>query len=338
VIGTLLVISALLARLVAAPILTRLPSNLDLTLHYRGTATLLNAKALQTGDATRVLLKDVPATIDRHLTAVSSTAHTATVTDQTTLTAAGITSPQTHTYVLDRTTLRTVPAPGGTAVEPTAGCLAIAFPLHPKAGNSYTVYDTATQRCFPLTYVGHGSRGGRAAYEYEATMTGALSDKDLLQSLPPALPKQTLAAFVAQLPPGLRAQFAASLGVLPGIVPLAYRSATTLHVWADKETGLPLDETHQQQLVVGLNLGGQRVNVMPVLDVHAGFTPDSVKNTAATASSASTKLLLIQIVIPAALAGLGLVLLVLAILRRRPASAPQPAATVAADPVPAGTR
>jgi hypothetical protein len=106
--GAVLISAALLVRLVALPTLTRLPNNLDVTLHYTGTASLLNVHALQSGDSAHVFLKDVPTSIDRRLDAVSTTAHTAVVADTATLTVAGSTSSQHHAYALDRTTLRTV--------------------------------------------------------------------------------------------------------------------------------------------------------------------------------------------------------------------------------------
>ena len=323
--GAVLVSAELLVRLVAVPILTRLPGNLDVTLHYTGTASLLNAQALRSGDSAHLFLKDVPTTIDRRLQAGSTTAHTAVVTDAATLTVAANTSSQHYAYALDRTTLRTVRSGDSAAVEPTTGCLAVAFPLHPKADSSYTVYDSSTQQCFPVTYVDAASRGGRAAYDYTATFTGPIKDSQLLHTLPSALPKQTVTALAPQLPEAVRAELIGALATLPDPVPLSYTAQTTLHVFADRTTGLPLDETLHQQVLVGVEVAGQRADLMPVLDVSAAFTPDTVKTTAGLARSASTKLSLIGIVIPAVLGVLGVLALCLAVLRRRPlASIPTP--------------
>jgi len=323
VIGAALLCSALLVRLVALPVLSRLPGNLNVALRYTGTADVLNTRALQAGDTAHLFLKGVPSAIDRRLKAGSTTAHTAVVTDAMTLTVAGNTSSQHYTYALDRTTLRTVPDGAGTAVEPSTGCMAIAFPLHPKADNSYTVYDSSTQRCFPVTYVGAARKGGRAAYEYTASITGGIRDPQLLRTLPPALPKQTVAALAPQPPGPVRAQLIGALAALPDTVPLTYTARTTLDIYADRTTGLPLDETLHQQVLVGV--AGQRAKLMPVLDVRAAFTPDTVTTTADLARSASTKLSAIGVVIPAVLSVLGLLLLVLGVVRRRPpASNPAP--------------
>jgi len=336
VIGAALIISALLTELVAVPILTRLPGSLDVTLHYAGTSSRLNAQAVQSGDSAHLFLQDVPTAIDRHIKAVSTTAHTAVVTDDTNLSVAGTTSSESHTYALDRKSLRTVTAPSGAAAESSTGCLAVAFPLKPKANNSYTVYDAATQQCFPVTYVGKDSRGGRSVYAYTATMTGAIKEQSLLRTLPPALPKQTLAALAPQLPEPVRAKMVASLAQLPDPVPLAYAAQTTLNVWADRKTGLPIDETLHQQVTVGVDVAGQRVDVMPVLDVSAAVTPDSINSTAKLADTASSKLLHLDIV-TAVLAALGVLLIVIAVVRRRPATASQPQDIPPPARVPTGT-
>jgi len=336
VIGAALIISALLTELVAVPILTRLPGSLDVTLHYAGTSSRLNAQAVQSGDSAHLFLQDAPTAIDRHIKAVSTTAHTAVVTDDTNLSVAGTTSSESHTYALDRKSLRAVPAPSGAAAESSTGCLAVAFPLKPKANNSYTVYDASTQQCFPVTYVGKDSRGDRTVYAYTATMTGAIKEQSLLRTLPPALPKQTLAALAPQLPEPVRAKMVASLTQLPDPVPLAYAAQTTLNVWADRETGLPIDETLHQQVTVGVVVAGQRVDVMPVLDISAAVTPDSINSTAKLADTASSKLLHLEIV-TAVLAALGVLLLVIAAVRRRPATASQPQDNPPPARVPTGT-
>jgi hypothetical protein len=230
-------------------------------------------------------VRRVPSTIDRRLKAGSTTAHTAVVTDAATLTVAGTTSSQHYTYALDRTTLRTVPASGGTAVEPSTGCLAIAFPLHPEADNSYAVYDSSTPHCFPVTFVGSARKGGRAADEYTTSITGGIKDPQLLHTLPAALPKQTVAALAPQLAGPVRAQLIAALAALPDTVPLTYTARTTLRIFADRTTGLPLDETLHQQVLV--EVAGQRAELMPVLDVSAAFTPHTVTTTADLARSAT---------------------------------------------------
>jgi hypothetical protein len=56
---------------------------------------------------------------------------------------------------------------------------------------------------------------------------------------------------------------------------------------ADRKTGLPIDETLYQQVTVGVAVAGQRVDVMPVLDVSAAVTPDSINSTAKLADTAN---------------------------------------------------
>jgi len=104
----------------------------------------------------------------------------------------------------------------------------------------------------------------------------------------------------------------------------------------DRETGLPIDETLHQQVTVGVVVAGQRVDVMPVLDISAAVTPDSINSTAKLADTASSKLLHLEIV-TAVLAALGVLLLVIAAVRRRPATASQPQDNPPPARVPTGT-
>jgi hypothetical protein len=75
---------------------------------------------------------------------------------------------------------------------------------------------------------------------------------------------------------------------------------------------------------------------MPVLDVGAAVTPDSITSTAKLANTASSKLLLLDIV-TAVLAALGVLLIVIAVVRRRPATASQPQDIPPPVRVPTGT-
>ena len=83
-IGAVLIVSALLMELVAVPILTRLPGSLGVNLRYTGTSSRLNAQAVQNGDSAHAFLTNMPTTIDRHIKAISTTAHTAVITDDRT--------------------------------------------------------------------------------------------------------------------------------------------------------------------------------------------------------------------------------------------------------------
>jgi hypothetical protein len=173
----------------------------------------------------------------------------------------------------------------------------------------------------PVKYEGKTSRDGRSVYHYKASAKGPVTDPNLLKALPPSLPKATLASLAPLLPAALRAQIAPALPGLPSIVPLNYTVTSTIDAWADTSIGLPLDESIDQQVVVGLSVGGQQINLIPVLSVNAKLTPKSIKYLAGKASSASTRLTIIKDVVPLVLLLLGLVGVVFALLRRTPRAA-----------------
>jgi hypothetical protein len=102
------------------------------------------------------------------------------------------------------------------------------------------------------------------------------------------------------------------------VVPLYYTATSGIDAWVDTTTGLPLDESIDQQVLVGLTVGGQRITLIPVLVVNAKLLPKSIKYLADKASTASTKLTIIKDVVPLVLLVLGLLGLVIALLRRKP--------------------
>jgi hypothetical protein len=77
------------SRFAVLPALDKVPTNLDVTVHYTGTAALLNAQALGTGDVAHAVTQGVPVTGLRHVHAVGSSGDALLVDDHTTLTAPG---------------------------------------------------------------------------------------------------------------------------------------------------------------------------------------------------------------------------------------------------------
>jgi hypothetical protein len=318
VIGVLLVAGAGIINFTLVPILTRLPSNTDLTIHYSGTGTLLNQAALTSGDAAHVLAANVPITLDRHTKVSKIDGNTALVSDDISLNAGDTKLPNNHVFAVNRTTLNGTTPPGGAAVDPAQG-LTVAFPLGPKANNNYRFYDTASRLAVPVHYVGADKRGGRPVRHYSATATGAVADPNLLTLLPTSLPKPTLADLAPILPADLQAKVGPLLPTLPATVPLSYSATTAVEVWADSQTGLPLDESIDQQVTVALTVAGQAVPLIPVLAVKAQLTHDSVTYLAKKASDAGSQLTLISVIVPVVLLVLGLVALAAAaVLVRRP--------------------
>jgi hypothetical protein len=326
--GIVLILLAVLIRFVVVPIATKLPGNTNLGVKYGGTATLLNAKALQSGDTKHVLAADVPMSVDRRVKVTSTHGDTAIVTDSLTIDAGGQALPSAHAYALDRSSLAGVTPPAGTSVEPSKGALSSAFPIGPKADNSYRYYDSTSQAIVPITYAGHANRDGRAVNVYKIAAVGAVKDPGLLKMLPPSLPKQLITRLAPLLPAAVRATITpATLSALPNLIPLSYTGRTNIVAYVDRQTGIAVDQTISEQVVVNVAAGSQTLSLMPVLALDFHMTPASAKYLADKAKSAGRLLTLINVVVPIVLVVIGVVLAVVAVIRRRkPVSPPGPSA------------
>jgi hypothetical protein len=328
-VGIVLIVAAALLRFVVVPIATKLPGNTDLGITYAGKATMLNSSALQSGDTANVIAKDVPMTVDRRVKVTSTRGDTAIVTDNLTIHAGGQTLPSPHTFALDRTTLEGATPPNGVSVEPSKDALSSTFPLGPHADNSYRYYDSTTRQIVPVNYAGNATREGRSVNVYKFAPKGAVRDPGLLKLLPAALPKKLIAGLAPLLPAAVQAKITpATLAALPDPIPLSYTSTTDIAAYVDKQTGVPIDESIAQQVVVSVAAGSQSISLIPVLALDFRVTPASMKYLGDKASSAGRLLTLMTVIVPIALIVIGLVLVVVAVVRRRKPAPELPSAEV----------
>ena len=332
-IGVVLIVLGVLVRFVVVPVATKLPGSTNLGVTYSGQATLLNSSALQSGDTKNVLVANVPATVDRRVKVTSIHGDTAIVSDDLTIHAGSQTLPSDHTYALDRTTLEGVTPPPGIPAEPSVGALSSTFPIGPEANDSYRFYDSTTRGIVPISYTGHATRDGRSVTVYRIASTGAVKDPGLLKLLPPSLPKKLIASLAPLLPTSVRAKVtSAILAALPSPVPLSYTGTTNIVAYVDSQTGVPIDETVSEQIVANVAAGARTLSLIPVFALGFHVTPASVKYLADKAKTAGELLTLMKVIVPVALVVIGVVLLVIAILRRhKPAAAPVTLRTTPGD-------
>jgi Porin PorA len=338
-VGVVLIVAGVLVRFVVVPTATQLPGSTDLKVTYSGTGTLLNAGALKTGDTKNVIATNVPVTVDRELKVTGVHGGAAIVADDLTIHAGAQTLPSDHTYALDRTTLDGVAPPNGIAVEPSVGALSSAFPIGAKADDSYRFYDSTTRNIVPVSYAGSATRDGRAVNVYKIFSVGPVKDPSLLKMLPPALPKKLLADLTPLLPAAVRAEITpATLAALPDPVPLGYTGTTNIVAFVDKQTGVPIDETISEQVVVNVTAGARTLSLIPVLALDFRVTPASMASLAHKARTSGELLTVIEVIVPLALAVLGVILCVVAVLRRRKPVPVAPAGTESAgEPQPQST-
>lgn len=318
VLGVVFIAAAVVTRLVIVPLATKLPSDLDTTVHYVGKGTILNSQALAAGNVRGALARDVDMTIDRHVQVTSTNGNTAVVRDDSTLTAANQPIADNHVYALDRTTLTEASAPPGTAVEPHTG-LTISLPYQPKADNSYSFYDPPTRTSTPLTFVGTDTRGGREVNHYTAEASGPVKNEALAKTLPVALPKALGLQLVPLLPAEVQQRLLAAADSLPEVIPLSYTARTTYDIYADATLGAPIESAIERTIVATATLPGQQpIPLLGVLELDLTQTPGSVQERADQAASNATLLNWLSVWIPVALLVIGVLLVVVAIIRRRP--------------------
>ena len=159
---------------------------------------------------------------------------------------------------------------------------------------------------------------------YRIASTGAVKDPGLLKLLPPSLPKKLIASLAPLLPAAVQAKITpATLAALPSPVPLSYTGTTSIVAYVDLQTGVPIDETVSEQVVVNVAAGAQTLSLIPVFALDFHVTPASMKYLADKAKTAGELLTLMKVIVPIALVVIGVVLLVIAILRRhKPAAFP----------------
>ncbi|HEU4947289.1 MAG TPA: porin PorA family protein [Kribbella sp.] len=316
--GTLLIVIAALVRFVVAPNATRLPDDTDSTTTYSGTGTFLNAQALQSGDMANALARDIPVTLDRHVYVSQTDGNTAIVHDDGTLKAASTTAEDKHTYAVDRKELTETSTISGVEVEKHEG-LTITLPVDPEPKSGvYKYWDTQTLTAVPVTYVGSEERDGRKTYHYRATATGPLAAPELKQQLPVVLPKSLAPRLLPLLPADVQAKLAPVVAGLPDLVELGYTATSTYDVFADAELGAPLDIRINRSVVASVTAGSASIPLLPVLAYDVAQDKASVSESVGDIKDASRLLGWISLWIPLALLVVGLVLIVLGVLRRKP--------------------
>ncbi|MDT0268497.1 porin PorA family protein [Streptomyces sp. DSM 44915] len=312
--AAVLVAASVVTRLVVYPSVHQIPEDTDTTFEYTGTATLLNAAAVESGDLANAFLTDIPITLDRHVKVVETDGSTAVVTDDVVVTGADGTelSATSHRWAVDRENLGDVPAPEGSEAEEHQG-LVISWPLDPKE-QDYTLWDATTATEAPAVYDRTEEVEGRTAYVYVIEAAGALADPAMLERFPVALPRDVLAG-IAQGLPAEQQPDPALLAQLPEEVPLTYAASATRVAWVDSETGAVLNGTLEQSVVAQIQGPEGPVNLAPVSVLDVAGTEEGTKERADDADSNAQMLWLVRMAIPLGLAAVAAVLVALAVWR-----------------------
>jgi hypothetical protein len=215
-------------------------------------------------------------------------------------------------YAVDRTDAESVAAPDGADdVIPSEG-LVFTLPLDPSTETEYRLWDQTTAQAYPLTYEGEDTLEGRTVYQYRSVAEGEVADPASL-GLPTELSKGQLSALapgLADLLPGqLLAQLPSLLALLPDTIPLSYTAATTSLISADAELGATIAAESTQEITASLPLGPQLLDV-PFSTIELASTDASISERASDTADSAGMLNLIGTVLPLIALGLGILLLI----------------------------
>jgi hypothetical protein len=299
---------AAIVRFVVLPEAAQVPSNFDVTVHYSGTASMLDPAALAPGSTAPLFVTGVPVTAAQHIKVLSTSGSTAVVSDAVTIdsaTGAALNSTD-DTFAVNRVTLAPASASAGSGAEAHQG-LAVGFPLTP-AKIDYPYWDPTTRTASPAKYVKTTTLNGRKVYVYSFASAGAVADPKTLAGLPKTLPKAALAGVEPTLPAAQKQQLAAVLPSLPTEIPLSYTSNTQITADVDTATGAVLSADENQTITADLDLGPATTPLAPVLSVSLNTTPASIASAAADASTAANLLSLLRTTIPIGAVILGMLL------------------------------
>lgn len=324
VVGVLLIVAAAVVRFVVVPSVTKLPTDLDVTLEFEGTYDGINPGVL-TGSATEVLAEDVPIVATRNVSAEDAEGDREIVrrTDERTV-GEGEAAVTEVRFDVDRETAEAGPAPDGAEDVTDAEGLVFTLPVGPStADGAYEYWDQNTQQAAPLVFQGEETLGGRDVYRYESVAEGVLADPPALR-LPTFLPKAQLAALAPGLEgvvsPELLAALPAVLPSLPTSIPIEWTSRTTTLVVADQELGATIAGGSTQVITGSLDLSVTMVDV-PFATIAIESTDDSIEDRGAAVADDSRLLSLVGTVLPIVLLVLGALLVVAALLLARRAAA-----------------
>jgi hypothetical protein len=319
VLGVLCLAAAAILVWVVVPDRKELPADTDTIRQFDGTARmLLNPQALAAGDLAGALRTNVPVSAQRQVRVLATDGDMAEVSDVRSL-SAGDGQPLGRTeatYAVDRSSLQAAPdAPAEWNVVDHEG-LTVTWPIGAEQ-RDYTGWVNETQTTTTLRYAREESKGGVQTYVYESESQAApVKDEQVLETLPPALPKGVLTTLAGALPmtPETRAQLAQVLPQLADQVSLGYTYQVVSTYWVEPTTGVVVDTQRQEVRSAGISLpDGTVAGSLPVYDVMTAFTQQSVQEAADDASGAKGSIDLFGRTLPLILLIAGLVALAAAV-------------------------
>lgn len=328
VLGVLLLAGAAVLAWVVVPNGQVLPADTDDKIVYAGTLTSLDQAALARGDVENAIDQDVPIRVHRHVQALQTEGDKARVSDSAVVTEVGsgrIVDKSTHFYTIDRQSLMAVPNFTDKPAVRAEG-LVIGFPIGTEKYN-YLGWVQEAEDTGHAQYQGEGKVQGLPVYRFAGEATFELTG-DLAPGAT-SMPKSELPGMVEAmgLPAETQQLLDSALPLLPDEIPLTYSLTTSDKYTVEPTTGVIVDMVKTTTTSVGM--AGVPDMQFPVADVTVRYTPQNVTDMVAKARDGADQVQLYGTTIPLALAGVGLLFLVVSIpmiaRRRRGEETPPPA-------------
>jgi len=282
VVGALLLIIAIALPTVVVPSLEKMPAEIDSTGHFVGEATVLNQQTFKPQGP-------LPAAVERSYKTVSTEGNVEVLDRRVVTTIGGqpFGEPAVGVFAVDRTTGQHVAGHGSNKQR---NGQALGMPWHAQK-ITYPFWDESAGRTLPASFVDEQTLQGLDVYKYSIK-----TDKPL--------------KIGEQQVPG------AALGA-PGMVTLdiIYSRDGTLLV--DPLTGTPVSGS--DHTTIALAMPGTTTPVATVADITAHQTDAGVTETIDTVKSGHQLLSLVRVTIPVVAGIVGLLLIGLALRRRRAA-------------------
>lgn len=329
VLGILLVAGAAVLKFVIFPSQAQLPSDTHKVRYYSGTANMmLNPAALTSGDLSKVLLRNVPITIDRTVKVTQTDGQKAVVNDARVLKGpdGSQINATDYSYAVDRKSLEPVTPFGGAQAVPD-NALTVSWPLGTDK-HDYTAYVVDTQGTTPAKYSGEEKVNGLTTYVFKTDVSPAkITEPKVLASYPTTLPKSMLTVLPQAL--GYSAAQAAALGkvlaVMPNPVPISYVYSGQTTLWVAPDSGAIVKTTKSETRTAVMTVPGQSqpVALGTVMSLSYTQTPNSVAQAVSDAKDSADALTLFGTTLPLIGVTLGALLIVagifLMLFRRHPA-------------------
>jgi hypothetical protein len=337
VLGVVLLAGAAVLHWAVVPAVAKLPSDLNKSSNYDGTAkVLVNPAALGPGGAANPISTNVPVTASRQVQVLASTGSAAEVSDKRTLnTAAGQPiGSTTHTYAVDRKSLEaTDNHPSDWNVEPHQGII-ISFPIGTNK-QDYSGWVSDTQSTVPLTYTREETINGINTYVFQENLKATpIKDKQVLATLPPSIPLNLLGSL--PIPDQVKSSLQQVLPSLGNPVDLTYTYSVNATYWVEPTTGRIVQVQREEIRDAGLAKLPSAPGI-PVYDVTTHTNAASVTDAVNDAKHDKNAIDGLGNTLPIVLAAVGVVVLAVGILilvmaRRRPLPPVSPGPTSTAQP------